>query len=385
MCAEKEQQTIVLFANTTWYLYNFRLQLAKDLRDRGYSVVLASPYDEYVEKVEAEGFQWERFEISRRGMNPWKELNSIRHIFSEYRRIKPNLVCQFTLKSVIYGSIAARLSGVPAVLNAVTGLGYLYSNYSVSAWFQRVVMLGMSHYALRHPNSLTLFQNEEDQQEFINRGVIDKSNTDVIPGSGVDPKLYKIVPEQEEFTEMKVTRVLMVSRMLWDKGVGEIIEAAKILREEGAPIRIILAGAVDEGNPRSVPAAELQAWEEEGLIEWLGFVDNIPDLLQQSDLVILPSKYREGVPRSLIEAAAAGKPIITTNVPGCTDIVQDGYNGVIIQPGDAKALAEAIRELAADRMLQVQMGAAGQEVVRSTFSVESVNKRIIAIMEKLLK
>ncbi|MBN1267867.1 MAG: glycosyltransferase family 4 protein [Anaerolineales bacterium] len=383
--AVQKQKTILLFANTTWYLYNFRLQLAMDLRERGYHVVLASPHDEYVQRIMQDGFQWVGFEISRRGMNPWKELSSIFFITKAYRQLKPDLVCHFTLKSVLYGSIGARLSGIPAVMNAITGLGYLYSHQSFSTLLQRWILLQVSRYALRHPNSVTIFQNESDRREFTDTGVLAEDLTEVIPGSGVNLDLFQTEHIPEHLEGEKRTRVVMVSRMLWDKGIGEIIEAVRLLQAGGSPIRITLAGAVDEGNPRSVRAAELRGWQEEGLIEWLGFVEDVPGLLQQSDLVILPSKYREGVPRSLIEAAAAGKPIITTDVPGCTDIVQDGYNGVIVPAGDAKALAAAIKYLVADPLLRKQMGDAGRFIVRRDFSVESVNSRLIRSMEKLLK
>ncbi|MEL7362508.1 MAG: glycosyltransferase family 4 protein [Bacteroidota bacterium] len=356
---------IVLFANSDWYLYNFRLPLAHHLRSLGHEVVLLSPPGEFAERFETEGYAWHAVEMCRRGLNPIEEVRTVRQLRQLYAEIKPDLVHHFTLKSVVYGSLAARRSGVPGVVNAVTGLGYVYTDDSVKARAIRVVLTNLCRAALK--GTEVIFQNPDDAGIFVEAGLVPEDQCHLIYGSGVDTERFVTQPE-----EAGTPTVMLASRMLWGKGVGDFVEAGRLLRDRNVPVRMRLVGPADPDNHAAVPEATLQAWNEEGAVEWLGFREDMDDLLRQSHIVCLPSQYGEGVPRILIEAAASGRPLISTNRPGCREIVHHGTNGLVVPPEDPEALADAIETLVTRPEQRRQFGAAGRELVEAQFSERQV-------------
>jgi glycosyltransferase involved in cell wall biosynthesis len=356
----------ILFANTDWYLFNFRLSLARALRDAGYEVVFLSPPGEYGPQLAAQGFRWQAFPLSRRGMNPLRELLTILRLRRFYRTEQPDVVHHFTIKCVLYGSLAAHLAGIKQIINAITGLGYIFVSESGLARLLRPFVHIFYRLALR--DTEVIFQNQDDIDLFRQRRLLGNACVHLIRGSGVDTEVFTLSSEPSDDPV-----VMMVGRFLWDKGVGEFVEAARILQQSGVAARFVLVGDTYPDNPGAVPPEQLRQWVQEGVVEWWGWHDDMLAMLPQAQVVCLPS-YREGMPRSLAEAGACGRPVVTTDAPGCREIVQDGVNGFLVPVRDASALAEALRKLMVDPALRQQMGRRGRELVEAEFSV----RRIVA-------
>ena len=367
---------IILFANTDWYLYNFRRDLALALAGRGDEVVLVSPPGEYAARLQKLGFRWISFPLSRRGMNPLRELDTIRKLVRLYRDEKPDLVHHFTVKCVLYGTLAMHLAGIKAAVNSITGLGYIFLpggplkrllRFFVRIWY-RLVLRGTQ----------VIFENDDDRQAFLRFGFIRPADGHLIPGVGVDTLRFSPAP----FPAGQPV-VLLASRLLWDKGIGEFVEAARRLRGEGISARFVLAGRTDPGNPASIPDAQIKTWAEAGLVEWWGWSDDMPATLAKATIVCLPS-YREGLPTILIEAAACGRPVVTSDVPGCRLTVQEGVSGLLVRERDADSLVDALGKLVADPALCRQMGTAGRSLVEEMFSSEKIVDNIFSVYQRAL-
>ena len=371
---------VLLFANTDWYLYNFRLGLAKFLRDNGLEVVMMSPDGPYGSRLTAEGFRWIPLDMERRSLNPWRELRLIVQISGILRREAPALVHNFTIKCVGYGSLAARWVGVRARINAVTGLGYVFIAHDFRARLLRPIVGRLLQFAFGGRATRLVVQNQDDCNAFVDSGLVAADFVRLIKGSGVDTSRFR--PKAAK-PQAGPVRVLLAARLLWDKGVGEYVEAARRLKHDGLDIEFLLAGDIDPGNPASVPAAELGSWQEARIVRPLGHVEDMAALLPEVDVMVLPS-YREGLPRSLLEAAAGGLPCVTTDAPGCREIVEDGVNGYLVPVRDARALAEAIRRLHADPQLRRSMGQAGREKVLREFDEKIVFEKTLAVYRELL-
>ena len=362
---------IILFANTEWYLYNFRLSLAQALRSEGHEVVLVSPPGKYSRRLEEAGFRWISFPLSRRGTNPLAELATIWRLRNLYCMEKPDIVHHFTIKCVLYGSLAARLAGMrsrtrkSAVINAITGLGFVFIDQGWRAGGLRWLVNRFYRIALK--NTQVVFQNEDDRALFLEQGLVAESQVSLIPGSGVDTARFKMEPAR---TTLPVV-VVLPARMLWDKGVREFVEAAQILRAQGVPARFALVGDTDPNYPACVPEQQLNAWQSSGIVEWWGWQEDMPAVYRQADIVCLPS-YREGLPRTLVEAAACGRALVAADVPGCRSIVRQGENGLLVPVRDGKALAEALCTLILDADLRQKMGRCGREIVVREYSMERV-------------
>ncbi len=354
----------ILFANTEWYLYNFRLPLAEALRRQGYEVVLLSPPGPYGERLRQAGFRWEPFPLSRRGVNPLAEGLTVWRLAHLYRREKPDVVHHFTIKCVLYGSLAARLAGIRRVLNAITGMGYVFVDNRLEARLIRLVVKASYGPILR--GTQVIFQNRDDETLFRQQGWLKAAQAHLVPGSGVDIHRFHPVPEPPGSPV-----ILLPGRFLWDKGLGEFAEAARRLAQEGLKARFVLVGRSDYANPAAVPEAQLQAWQETGLVESWGWQEDMAAVFPRAHVVCLPS-YREGLPRALIEAAACGRPLVATDVPGCRDVVRHGENGLLVAPRSAQALADALRSLIDAPDLRRRMGARGRQMVEEEFSVERI-------------
>lgn len=361
---------VLLFANTDWYLYNFRRELALALRARGDDVLLVSPPGEYVRRLQALGFRWMAFPLSRRGMDPFAELGTIRRLVGLYRQEQPDLVHHFTIKPVLYGALAARRAGIHTVVNSITGLGWVFMPGPAWKRFLRFLVRRWYRWVLR--SSQVIFENDDDRRAFQETGLVKAQTAHFIPGVGVDTERLFPTPFPPG-----APVILLAARLLWDKGIGEYIEAARRLRAEGVPAYFRLAGRPDPGNPTSIPVEQVETWQAEGKIEWLGWVEDISTAIQDAHIICLPS-YREGLPTMLIEAAACGRPVVATDVPGCRFAVRDGINGLLVPQRDAASLAEALRKLITDPVLCQRMGAAGRRLAEEVFSS---NKVIHSIME----
>ena len=371
---------VLFFANTDWYLYNFRLPLAKFLREQQFDVVMLSPPGPYGALLEQAGFRWLPLDMDRRSLNPARELALIRQISAIYASEKPDIVHHFTIKCVVYGSLIARWHGIPNRINAVTGLGHVFLDSGMRARLLRPVVRGLVRLALKGRGSRLIVQNGDDLAAFVSAGIIAAQETHLIRGSGVDTERFQParLDQQAPFT-----RVLLASRLLRDKGIQEYIEAARRVQAQGLPVRFFLAGRPDTGNPAAVPMTQVDAWHQAGIVTYLGHSDDMPRLLSGMDIVVLPS-YREGTPRSLLEAAACALPIITTDVPGCREVVKHCVNGLLGPARDSAALAAAICQLCRDPDARKRMGIAGREKVLKDFAQERVLEETFAVYRQLL-
>jgi glycosyltransferase involved in cell wall biosynthesis len=364
----------VLFANTDWYLYNFRRDLAMALRERGDEVVLLSPKGEYVQRLQQLGFRWIEFPLSRQGMNPFTEIQSLWRLFKLYKREEPQLVHHFTVKCVLYGSLAAHLAGVAAIVNSITGLGYLFLPGGLLKNMLRAFIWAWYRLAMR--GTQVIFENAEDQIVFLQYGFIHPEDGHLIPGVGVDTRRFVLTPEPEGSPV-----VLLAARMLWDKGVGEFVEAARGLLAEGLDARFALAGRTDPGNPASISDAQMETWKNESVIEWWGWIDDMPATLAKANIVCLPS-YREGLPTVLIEAAACGRAVIATDVPGCRDAVKENESGLLVKPRDSSLLADALRKLLLDPAVRIEMGASGRSLAEEKFASDKIISEILSVYDR---
>lgn len=376
----KSPGKIVLFANTDWYLYNFRRSLALALRDAGYELLLISPPGEYGPKLRDLGLRWEPLPMDRRSLNPVRELALLWHLVKLFRREHPALVHGFTIKCAVYGSLAARLAGVPARVNAVAGMGYVFTSHDLKARLLRPLVRTLLHIALDGRNARLILQNPDDVTLFRQARLVDEHHVRLIMGSGVDCARFQ---QGSGPIAGAPLRVLLAARLLWDKGLAEYIEAARRLRAEGRHLRFLLAGTPDPGNPAAVPEETVRGWVDEGLIEWLGHVDDMPKLLASVDIVVLPS-YREGLPKTLIEAAACALPLVTTDAPGCREVVTDGVDGLLVPIRDAQALADAIARLHDDPALAVRLGQAAHEKALKEFDERIVITKTLAVYQEVL-
>jgi glycosyltransferase involved in cell wall biosynthesis len=372
---------VILFANTDWYLYNFRRSLAIALRNAGYDLLLISPPGNYGERLRAMGFRWEPLPMDRSSLNPLHELVLLWYLMKLFRRENAMFVHSFTIKCAVYGSIAARLSGVKARINAVAGMGYVFSSNDIKACVLRPLVRTLLRIALGGKHTCLILQNPDDITAFQNAGLIDLKYIRLIKGSGVDCARFSASKKQ---TQNEPLRVLFAARLLWDKGLAEYIFAArKLLREEKRSLRFLLAGTPDLGNPAAIPESTVRSWVNEGLVEWLGHVDDMPALLATVDIVVLPS-YREGLPKILIEAAACALPLVTTDVPGCREVVAHEVDGLLVPPRDATALANAIARLQDDKMLAQRLGNAAREKALAEFDEQTIIKKTLEVYRELL-
>ena len=361
---------ILLFANTSWYLYNFRFHLIKTLVSSGHDVHLISPPDEFSQFLTEAGFQWHPFPISRKGMKPFKEIKTIISLRKIYRQIHPEVVFHFTPKCVLYGSAVAKSLRVPKIVNTISGLGYLFSVPKAKFPFIRAIIRLFYLYSLG--GSTVIFQNPDDMKEFIDRKIIHKEQGVLICGSGVNIKRF--VPKKES---TGIPIVIILSRLIKEKGILEFVEAARLIRSRKIKARFALVGQIDQGNPSTITVEQLNQWVEEGVIEWWGWRDDPEKVFQQCNLVCLPTYYREGTPKSLIEAAASGRAIVASDTPGCREIVRNNQNGILVKPNDSQMLADAIQKLLLDPDLRRQMGMMGRKIAENEFQNPFITSEIL--------
>lgn len=375
---DKGKVKVVLFANTDWYLFNFRLSLAEKLRESGYDVLMISPPGDYGERLRSLGYRWQALPMNRRSLNPLSELRLLFYLIRLFRAEKPAIVHGFTIKAAVYGAVAAKVARVPAIVSSVNGLGYVFISRHIKARLLRPVVRLAMRFAFSGRRCRVIVQNPADRDEFVSEGIVPAGFIHLIPGSGVDCRVFS--PHSDDARAGERLRILLPSRLLWDKGVGEFVEASRILGQDR--FRFQIAGDIDHGNPAAVSTVETDAWRNAGLVELLGHVDDMAGLLQVVDMVVLPS-YREGLPKSLIEASACGKPIVATDVPGCRDVVDDGVNGLLVPVRDGQALADAIRTLADNPAMRKQMGKAGRQRALATFDKDIIVRETVEIYESI--
>jgi len=369
---------LIFFITEDWHFCTHRLPLAKAAIKAGFDVILLTNVQSHGDIIRSEGIKVIPLELQRLSMNPLRELGILVRILKIYRSEKPDIVHHVAMKPVLYGSIAAYLAGIPRVVNALAGLGYLFISENRIARVLRACIKRLFSYFLNKNESCLILQNPDDANMLVANGIIDEKRIFLIRGSGVNVSLFVPKPETKQ-----PIAVILPARMLRDKGVVEFVEAASILKSQGCLARFILVGSPDPENPTAISEAQLIKWQQEKLVEWWGNRSDMPEVLEQAHVVCLPS-YREGLPKALLEAAACGRPIVTTDVPGCREIVRHGVNGFLVPARDSNSLAVALCKLIEDRDLRQQMGAKGREIVLNEFSEDMVVAEILAVYHKLL-
>lgn len=369
---------LLYFVNIPRFFVTHRLPLALAAQQAGYDVhVATSAYDEAnIAHIEAAGLPFHPLPLRQHSTAPHYEWEAGRAVYDLYRRLKPDIVHQVSIKAILYGGLAARLSHVPAVVNAVSGLGYVFIAQGPKVALIRTGSKQVYRVVLAHPNSRTIFQNPDDRDFFIHNGLIDPQRTVLIKGSGVDMDVFYPQPEPDGLPV-----VLFAGRLLWQKGVGEFVEVAQRLKGKA---RFVIVGFGEAGNPASVPPEKLAAWHDSGVIEAWGYRSDMPAVYAQSHIVCLPSSYGEGIPKALIEAAACGRAIVTTDSPGCREIVRHDQNGLLVPVHDTDALTRALEALIDDPARRQTMGAAGRRMAEAEFSLPQVNAQTLAVYDALL-
>ncbi len=372
----------VFYANTDWYLYNFRLSTALRLKNEGHEIVMVSPRGQFGQRFAAHGIRWLTLSMDRASLNPFREMVTLRALVRLLRHERPDLLHNFTVKCAIYGALAAKIAKVPAVVNAVAGMGYVFTAGNVKARLLRPLVKTLMKATLGGRRSLLILQNPDDAEAFISTGIVPAGKVRLIRSSGVNTSRFHPV---ERAANMSSLRVLLAARLLWEKGIKEYIDAAELLKKQGRKIEFLLAGMPDAGNPRSVNQAQVQRWADAGTIDWLGHVDDMPALLASIDVMVLPSYYREGVPKSLIEGAACGLALVTTDQPGCREVVtQHGVDGLIVEPRNAAALAALIAQLDDDRKLMNVLGVNARRKALTEFDEKQVIQRTLDVYHELM-
>ena len=366
---------ILIVSNTSWYLHNFRLGLIKLLLERGYEVCTLSPKDESSANLQDAGCRHIHLEMDNKGLNPISDLVMKRRLSKLYGEISPNLILHYTIKPVIYGSLAAAKLGIPFI-NNVTGLGTAFIKTNWLTWLVKGL------YRLSQKNAdRVLFQNADDRELFVSERLIPENvPQEVIPGTGIDTDYFSPQP----YPESNSITFLLIARMLWDKGVGEFVEAGRQIKSEFNDVRFQLLGFLDVSNRTAISREQMQIWTEEGIIEYLGETNDVRPYICNVDCVVLPS-YREGLPRTLLEAASRGGPIIATDVTGCRGVVDHGVNGYLCKEKDANDLAEKMRDVIKlschDRK---KMGLKGRKKMEDNFNEKIIVEKIVNRIENVL-
>lgn len=370
---------LLYVVNEADFFLSHRLPLALAAARVGYEVHVATPVAPAAARIRERGIAFHAVPFSRKGKHPLRELSTLVSLYQLYRRLRPDLTHHVTIKPVLYGGVVARLTRIPAVVSAISGLGHVFVAKGWKAAGLRALVRRVYKVALGHPNSRVIFQNPDDERVFSTAKLIRPESAVLIRGAGVDLARFASVPEPAG-----KPLVLFASRMLWTKGVGEFVEAASALKGAGVEARFVLAGRIDSGNPMGVPSDQLREWNDSGKIEWWGQRNDMPAVFAQSHIVCLPTSYGEGVPKVLIEAAACGRPIVATDVPGCREIVHHNDNGLLVAAHDSAALAAALYRLINDRELRKRMGVRGREFAEREFSLEHVVEETLSLYGRIL-
>lgn len=373
-----KMKTLLMITNVDWFFISHRLVIAQEAISKGWKVYVAAEDTGRGCEIAVNGITFIDFKFSRSGTNPFEEIETLRNFRKLYKEIKPDVVHHITLKPVIYGSLTAKMLKVKGVVNAVNGLGYNFT--SGRQGLVAKVMIRMMRYGFKRDNLTVIFQNGDDEKELATLGVVQPNNNVVrIKGSGVDLKKFK----QTELPSFDIIKVLFPTRMLWDKGTKELHDATQLLKEKYKnKVQFILAGMADEDNKAGVPANYLNEWQDGEYVTWIGYQKDMVQVYNDSHIVVLPS-YREGMPKTLIEACAVGRAIITTDAIGCRECVDEGVNGLKVPVYSVKELAGALETLFENPEMIKQMGDASRKKAEAEFDVRNVVDKHMEIYEEL--
>ena len=379
MESAEPRPTLIYLVTEDWYFWAHRLPQARAARDAGFRVAVATRVDRHGERIRSEGFDLHPLAWRRGSVNLIGAARAILEVARLYRRFQPDLVHHVSQKPILVGSLAARLAGIHRIVNAFTGLGFLFAAKSLDARLLRAAILPVLRFSAAGPSTRFLVENPDDRTTLEQLGIGAGGRTILIRGSGVDLARYEALPEPPE-----PVIIGCATRMLRIKGVAQLVEAFSLLRARGSTARLLLAGAPDPENPAAIPEAEIRAWAAQSGVEWVGQVEDVRKVWARSHVAALASQGGEGIPMSLMEAAACGRPLVATDVPGCREIVRDRETGLLVPPGSAAALADAIDRLVRDGDLRRRMGAAARARVTAGLDAGTVGRETVAVYNALL-
>lgn len=370
----RRRRKLLLFITEDYYVVSHRLPLAVAAQADGYDVTIVARERNCGDVIRRAGLRLIPLENARSSLNLFSDLRMVARLIALYRREQPDIAHHVAMKPILYGSLAAKTVRRARVVNAIAGMGWLFTSQQGHArWLKPIVKRALKRLTA---SGLTIVQNPDDHAMLVELG-LDPGRIRLIPGAGVDLEVFRPTAAPSG-----PPTVVMATRLLWDKGVAEFIAAARLLRARRVDARFVLAGAPDPLNPASVSADDVRGWTKEGVIEYVGYVADMPGLLARAHVVCLPS-YREGLPKSLIEAAAAGRAIVTTDVPGCREAVRDGYNGFLVPPRSTNDLAMALERLIVDPVLRNEMGRHGRALAELRFGQDTIIRQTLAVYDEL--
>jgi glycosyltransferase involved in cell wall biosynthesis len=372
------KRKILYLLTEDWFFCSHFIDRAIAAQALGFEVVVVARERMHGQRIRNAGLRFVGLEILRGSMGPLVELRQLLRILVLYRRERPDIVHQVGVKPILYGTVAAFLNKIPAIVNAPIGMGYIFSSEDLRARLLRPLVKFAYKLLINPPNSRVVFENGDDLRTFLNWRAVRACDAVLIRGAGVDLNLFRPAVKNNPHPN-----IALVARMLRDKGINEFVAAAHLLHDEGVQARFLLVGDPDSMNPTSITLKSLRDWHGIKGLEWLGWCGDIPSLLEKIDVMCLPS-YREGLPKSLIEAAASGLPIVTTDTPGCREVVRHGDNGFLVPVGDALKLAKALKQLIQDAELRDRMGSRGVAIAAELFSSDMVIAETLNLYEKLL-
>jgi glycosyltransferase involved in cell wall biosynthesis len=372
-------KTLVFLLTEDWFFASHFLKRALAAKAAGWRVILVARSGEATPPIRAAGIEVIPVNFNRRRTNPIPEILFTLELARLFRRVKPDLVHHIALKPILIGGFAARIAGVPAIVNAPVGLGFVFSSEKLLAKILRPVVGLLLRLTLSPRNARVIFENPDDLEELAWRGMIRRDAAIIIRGAGVNINEFAPAPEP-----LQPVRVILIARMIREKGIGDFVEAARILRDRKVSAQFLLAGAPDPGNPDTVNEAELRGWEAEGLVYWLGPRKDVAALLRGAHIACQPSTYREGLPKSALEAMAAGKPLVATDIPGCREAVVHEETGFLVPPREPIALADALQKLIESPELRIRMGTAGRRRAERYFADEIICRETLLVYETLV-
>ncbi len=367
------RKKIAIVVNNSWSAWNFRANLAFAFKKSGYQVVFISPYDKYSEIIKKH-FEFQDVSINSKGINPIEDLKLIYNLYKVYKNVRPDIICHYNIKPNIYGTIAANILKIPSISN-IAGLGTLFINQNF------ITKIAKSLYKFSQKKAIKIFfQNKNDFKMFVDEKLIQKDKCEVLPGSGVDIEKFKPVKKKDN----GVFKFLLISRMLWAKGVKDFVEAAKLIKERYQNVDFQLLGYLDMESPTAISKKQMDIWVNEGFVNYLGDSDDVRVEITKADCIVLPSFYREGTPRVLLEGASMQKPIITTNTVGCRDVVNDGVNGYLCEEKNPRDLADKMEKiLNLTNEQRNAMGKAGRRKIVKEFDETIVISKYIKSVEAI--
>jgi glycosyltransferase involved in cell wall biosynthesis len=359
-----------------WYFWSHRLDLARAARDAGYEVTIATRVTDHGPRIVQEGFRLAPLTLSRQNRNLFHECLAVKELVALYRRIRPNVVHHVAIKPILYGTLAAWMARVPVIINAFAGLGYTFTNER-SKMLRGLVRMALRG-AMKGIHSIVLVQNRDDRALLVREGIVSDARIRLIAGSGLDLGRYSLAAAPSG-----VPLIALPARMLWDKGIREFVEAARMVKARFPEARFVLVGRRDDHNPAAIPQETLAEWVKEGTVEWWGHQDDMVKVYHAASIIVLPS-YREGLPKVLLEAAGCGRALVSTDVPGCREICRDRVNGLLVPVRDVHALSAAMTWLLEHPSERTAMGRAGHDMVAREYSTQGIVRETLALYQDLL-